>query len=195
MAFRNGCLKVMLDRSVWHRMYQCLELGKCTEDFLVDDFRLLDNWLKNDRIEVVKFSIGDIENYYRKDSEPLDVEIGWLKSKESEYNANVYASTMYTDDINSPVDTVTVTVGMGDVDIPPNELNNIIYSYHISVKKRRDVLSLMISEKVHADLFIHFNPVDFERDSQIQSFITERSMTSRIVGLATAFEEIRIGRL
>lgn len=194
MSCEERYLKVMLDRSVVQRIYQCLELGRCSDGFTVDDYVLFDNWLKNERIEVVKFSIGDIESYHRKPSSRLSIETAWVKNKEEEYKAKVYASTMYMNDINSPVDTATVCIDIGDVDVPPNELNDTIKSFRISEKKKRDVLSLMIAERIHADIFIHYNPKDYERDQHIHEFITKR-ITSQVIGLETALSEIRMERL
>ena len=48
---------VMLDRSIWDKMFKCLELGRCVEPLSKNDFLEIDSWLKRESTKVVLFSI------------------------------------------------------------------------------------------------------------------------------------------
>lgn len=76
---------VMLDRSVWDKMYKCLELSRCDSPLTKDDFNELDSWLKKKSIRVVLFSIEEIESYLNRGTSPKmeKKDDGWRERKKN----------------------------------------------------------------------------------------------------------------
>ena len=77
------------------------------------------------------------------------------------------------------------------MDIAPAEIKAVMIKYHISGRKRRDILSLLIADRVGANIFVHENPKDFIRDEQIRQLIKKENIGVKIVQLPDAISEIK----
>lgn len=86
----------------------------------------------------------------------------------------------------------TVVSNKGDIDISPDERDSIIENYHISTRKHRDVNILLIAIKNDVDIFIHDNPADFDRNTQIQHFIADMGIGHKILNLYGAISRIKV---
>ncbi|MBW2005000.1 MAG: hypothetical protein JRI72_10395 [Deltaproteobacteria bacterium] len=187
---------VMLDRSVWDKMYKCLELGRCVQPFTKDDFNKLDLWLKKESIRVILFSIEEIESYLNRGTSPkMEKERRWLESKKKEYDCELCKSTLYTNDPNLLSNIRTVVSNKGDIAISPDERESITENYHISTRKHRDVNILLIAIKNDVDIFIHENPADFDRNTQIQHFIADMGIGHKILNLSGAISRIKVAAI
>ncbi len=188
--------KVMLDRSVWDKMFKCLELDNCIPKLPKNDFERFDCWLKKKSIKVVLFSIEEIESYVnRGNSLEREIERQWLERKRKEYNCETCTNTFYSNDPNSLTNIRTVVSNKGNIDISPQERDEIIAKYHISPRKHRDLNILLILHKNNVDIFIHDNPADFARDTQIKDFITDMGIDLKILNLFDAIGRIKTGAI
>jgi len=119
------------------------------------------------------------------------IERQWLERKRKEYDCETYINTFYSNDPNSLTNIKTVVSNKGNIDISPQESDEIIAKYHISPRKHRDLNILFILLKNNVDIFVHDNPVDFARDTQIKDFITDMGIDHKILNLSVAIGRIK----
>ena len=185
--------KVMLDRSIWDRMFKSLDLNQYVPEFSKKNFEILDLWLKDKKIKVVLYSIGEIESYVNRAN--LSVrERRWLETKEKDYNCETCKSLLHTNDLNSLTNLRTAVSNKGDIDISPSYRDGIVDKYHISSKKQRDLHTLIIMVKNKVDIFIHFDR-DFYKDTQLKKFIADKGIQHKILILSDAICRIKSGSI
>ena len=136
---------------------------------------------------MVLFSIEEIESYVnRDDSGEKQIERRWLDSKRKDYDCEICANTLYSNDPNTLTNIRTVVSNSGNISISPQERDDLIAKYHISFRKHRDLNILLILVKNNVDMFIHDNPADFVRDTQIMHFIKDMKIGHKILTLLDA---------
>lgn len=185
----------MLDRSIWDKMYKCLNLRYENLSASLEVYQKLDSLLKRKDVRCISFSIGEIEA--TKNRKFFIDEERWLKKKEEEYGYEIKTSTLHTNDPDSFTNCRTCVTNKGNISISPSEINKVMDKYNISKpnskkfkNKRRDVHSLLIANKLGIDIFI-CNDKDYKTDSQIQAFIKGEGIKVEIVQLSDVISKIK----
>ena len=131
----------------------------------------------------------------RGDSRERQIENKWLERKRNDYACEICTNTFYSNDPNTLTNIRTVVSNSGSILISPQEREDVIAKYHISHRKHRDLNILLILMKNKVDIFIHDNPADFVRDTQIMRFILDMKIGHKILSLSDVIGKIKSGAM